>query len=414
MKRILTLLTAVVFLHVNGQVFDTTGISNWPLLNNSYDTWMQGAFDAHRDSSDPMDFGWGNYDITTHIITGDSIYVLKTIAGNFKAISVDQIASGVYTVTFSDLDGSNKVTKTFDRTPYETKNFFYYSLANDQVKDLEPATSGWDIVFTRYLAFFPGYGAYPVAGALSNRNVETSQVEFNTGSSYSLNDTLQFPFNNTISTIGYDWKTANQSGVIVHDTIMYYVKDQSGNINELKFSGYGGSGNGKMVFSVNGQPDSVSLSVGNVDQVYYSLENKATVATNQDNDWDIAFFAQSSFDAIPVRINDVNGAELYVYPNSDINYWNAVGLKERSVNVLSVYPNPTRHYINIALQADAGKDLRATVLNENGQLIKSQSISPISGISQAKINVNDLSPGVYFLEVSGSGTIATTRILITP
>ncbi|MGB0178042.1 MAG: hypothetical protein ACPF9D_12805, partial [Owenweeksia sp.] len=303
MQKIYTLCALCTLMYTaSAQTFDTTGLGQWPLLINSYETWMQGAFDAHRDPNDPADFGWGNYDVTTHLITGDSIYIFKTVAGNYKAISIDQISSGVYTVTYSNLDGSQRVTKTLDRSAYNNRNFFYYNLDQEVVKDLEPATQDWDIVFTKYLIFFPGFGGYPVAGTLHNRGVEVSQVELQAGTTSTVNDTVQFPMSRNISTIGYDWKDAFAG--VVYDTLVYYVKDQAGNVNQLKLTGYGGSGTGKMIFEVNGQADSISLSAGNSNLVYYSLQAKNEISTNQDNDWDLAFFAQTSFSAIPVRIND--------------------------------------------------------------------------------------------------------------
>ena len=276
------------------QFFDTTGIGSWPVLTNSYQTWMTGAFEAGRDTSDDFDFGWGYYDMATHLISGDSIYILKTVNGNYKAISIDGIASGVYTVTFSDLDKSNKVTKTFDRSTYSNRNFFYYSIDNDATKDLEPATQDWDILFTRFLTIFPGFGAYPVAGVLTNIGVEVSQVEFNPGATPSLADTVNFPMSADISTIGYDWKSAGPSGTVIHDTIVYYVKDQAGTINELKMTGYGGSGTGDFKFRINGgTEDSISLDAGNVNQVYYSLSARNLQLANIDHDWDVAFYAKA-------------------------------------------------------------------------------------------------------------------------
>ncbi|MDZ7846148.1 MAG: hypothetical protein U5L96_04980 [Owenweeksia sp.] len=62
-------------------------MGNSPLLTNSYNTWMRGAFDANRDTSNASDFGWGAYNVTTHLIEGDSIYILKTTNDNYKAIS---------------------------------------------------------------------------------------------------------------------------------------------------------------------------------------------------------------------------------------------------------------------------------------------------------------------------------------
>lgn len=414
MKKITILcaLLATAF-GAKSQGFDTTGVGGWTKLYNSYETWMQGAFDANRDTSNAMDFGWGSYDVSTHLITGDSIYIIKTMDGDYKGISIDQISSGVYSVTYSDLDFSNKVTKTLDRSSYGTKNYFFYSIDNDVVKDLEPATASWDILFTKYPTFIPGYGAYPVAGVLHNDGVKASQVEFTTGGSFSATDTVAFPLSENISTIGYEWKNAFAG--IVYDTLGYVVKDQMGNINKLQFTKYGGSASGKMVFEVNGVADSVILGSGNDAQVYYSLENMTEVKTNTDHDWDIALYAQSSFSAIPVRINDSRGVELYVYPAADITYWNTVGIEEqRTVNVLSVYPNPASDFINVALQADMPTNVLVNIIDAAGRVVQSQNINTNQGISESRISTAHLSAGIYTVQLSGEGFVASSRVAVRP
>lgn len=409
-KQILFAFALVLALSAKAQ-FDTTGITTWNALHNSSESWMQGAFEAGRDANDAFDFGWGYYDMSTHVIGGDSIYIIKTINDNYKAISIDQMASGVYTITFSDLDGNNKTTKNFTRSNYANKNFFYYSIDTDTEKDLEPATQDWDIVFTRYAIIFPGFGAYPVAGVLSNIGVETSQVEFAQGGTYSVADTAQFPMTSNISNIGYDWKSAGMSGVTIHDTLVYYVKDQTGAVNELKLTGYGGSGTGNFKFEVNGVVDSISLTAGNVNQVYYSLAAGDTVYTNTDNDWDIAFYAQSSFSSIPVRINEVSGTALYIYPNVDISYWNTMGVEENQFNVVSVYPNPATDVINVVL-SDFDADLSIEVIDMNGRVVKTQGVLATSGINETQVNVNGLNSGMYIVRVSGNQTVATAQVLV--
>lgn len=410
MKKITTLLGVLAISFSANAQFDTTGINGWTKLYNSYETWLQGAFDANRNPNDPADFGWGNYDMSTHLITGDSIYIIHTVNDNYKAVSIDQISSGVYTITYSNLDFSNVVTKTLNRSSYGTKNFFYYSLDSEVIKDLEPATANWDITFTKYPIIYPGYGAYPVVGVLTNDGVRVSQVEFNTGVTPSVTDTINFPMSANISTIGYDWKDAFNG--IVHDTLAYYVEDQMGNINELMFTGYGGSSTGKMVFSVNGVKDSVVLGAGNADQVYYSLENMNVVSTNTDHDWDIALYAQSSFSNIPVRINDAHGAELYVYPNADIDYWNTVGVEEHTVNVISVYPNPASDFINVALQSDMPEEVMVDVIDAAGRVVASELINTHSGISEGRVSVSHLNAGLYTVQLSGNGFVATSRVVV--
>jgi hypothetical protein len=415
MKKVYTTLAATLCAAATfAQSFDTTGLANsWSPRYNSYETWEQGAFDAYRDANDPADFGWGAYDQLTHIIEGDSIYILKTVNGNFKAISIDQLASGTYSVTHSNLDGSARITKTFTRAAYNTKNFFMYSLDLDQVKDIEPATASWDIVFTKYLTFFPGFGGYPVSGVLHNRNVRVSQVEKNPGGTATLSDTLEFPFEDNISTLGYDWKDAFAG--VIYDTLTYFVQDQQGNINRLKFTGYRGSATGRFVFEVNGTADSVTLGAGNVNQVYYSTQTGTSVSVNTDNEWDIALFAQSSFSAIPVRINEANGVVLYRYPKADINYWNTIGLtEERSFTLVSVYPNPAQEQLHIAAHTKEGGAYTLQLIDQTGRVVRNQSGNLHTGLSDITLNLEGIQTGIYFVQFAQGTSVATSRIIVQP
>ncbi len=409
MKKLLTTIAAAAFAFSGyAQTFDTTGLSTWSNRYNSYKTWEQGAFDAARDANNPADFGWGEYDQLTHIIEGDSIYIIKTVNDTYKAIAINQLISGTYTITYSNLDGSNSITKTLNRSAYTTKNFFFYSLDNDVVKDLEPATDSWDITFTKYLTIFPGFGGYAVSGVLHNRGVQMAQIETNPGTAATLNDTVQYPFSTNISTAGYDWKDSFNG--IIYDTLTYFVKNQMGNINEVKFTEYGGSTTGKFGFTVNGVADSIFLGAGNKNQMYYSLQNKNLVSTNTDNNWDIALFAQSSFEAVPIRINEANGAELYIYPKATISY---LGEDEiRSLTVLSVYPNPAKSEINIVANANASGAYSAKLIDQSGKTLLLNEGNLTNGFSEVNIPLTNLPAGIYILQFNQDNTTATTRIVV--
>lgn len=415
MKKIIVSLLFILFIaKVSAQSFDTTGLANnWNLLLNSYSTWSVGAFDSNKDLNNQSDFGWGDYDLSTHIIKGDSIYIIKTVNGNYKAVSIDQLASGIFTITYSNLDGTNRKSKSFDKSNYPNRNFLYFSIDNEASKDLEPDTEDWDILFSKFLTIFPGFGSYPVAGVLSNIDVKSSQVEFAAGGNYSPSDTASFPLSDNIANIGYDWK--NSFAGITYDTLVYYVLNQDGNLNELKFIDYSGSGTGVYKFEVNGVLDSVILGVGNKNQVYYSLENKAVVKTNLDNDWDLALFAPSSFSSIPVRINDANGAELYVYPNKDISHWNSIGVdKPKNINLISAYPNPASNYINLVLNSKSTENLQLTILDQSGRVIRNTNLELSPGFAEYKMDLNGISRGMYFLKVAGNEFTEITQIRVQP
>lgn len=412
--RLKTLLLVLLSLNLGlkGQSFDTTGLHAWPQLFNSYESWLEGAFDRHRDANDFTDFGWGNYDLSTHLIEGDSIYILETIDGTFKAISINRLASGEYTLSLGNLDGSGRITRYLDRTPYEQKNFFYYSVAEDTIKDLEPARSDWDLVFTKYPIIFPGFGAYPVAGVLHNLSWEVAQIAHPSAQNPSLTDTLNHPFSLNISTIGYDWKDAFAG--VVFDTISYYLRDTNNpaQTHLLQFQSYSGSATGNYGFSVDGIADSLSMGPGNDRQVYYRL-GQGVVYTNNDQNWDLALSARRSFNSIPVRINDAAGARLYVYPNTDISAWQGIGLNEQSFTTLSLFPNPGKERFTLALHTQKADNLKLELYALSGALVWQKSFALQSGLQELSFQPQ-VPAGSYLLIIHNGKQSAQEKLIIQP
>ena len=52
-------------------------------MYNSEISWYDGAFE--NNSLGPPDYGWGVYNMINHNVTGDSLYIIKTIS-NWKKI----------------------------------------------------------------------------------------------------------------------------------------------------------------------------------------------------------------------------------------------------------------------------------------------------------------------------------------
>ena len=129
---------------------DTAGYHDWATLYNSDTTWTEGAFNMN--ATGHPNYGWGNYDMVTHNLTGVALYIIKTRNGSFKKIwienklSVDQ----KYTFRYSDINGSNEHIVTLQLSG-KNKNFVYYSLDTNAEVDREPETDMWDIVFTKWI-----------------------------------------------------------------------------------------------------------------------------------------------------------------------------------------------------------------------------------------------------------------------
>lgn len=217
---------------------DTAGIADWVQSYDSDSYWEEGAFNQGADTSNFLDFGWGYYNTTTHIVSGDSLFVLKLSNGDYKKIwimTMNPIAN-VYTFKYADIDGENEVEVEYDKETYETKSFGYYSIQNDVEVDREPASDTWDIVFTKYGTIAPG-AYYNVTGGLTNKNVTSSQAD-----DVDVNDAIwsDYLMNDTISTIGYDWKTLNFSTFeyeVVEDRC-YFINDLDSNIWKIVFTAF--------------------------------------------------------------------------------------------------------------------------------------------------------------------------------
>ncbi len=227
---------------------DTTGL-NWEPLRNSEIDWKKGAFTQTQNSADPFDYGWGQYaGPPSHIVSGNRIFILEVGNGDFKKIIIESLDFGVYTFKYADLDGSNEVVEVVNNADFANKNFWYYSIQNQEVLDREPVTEDWDITFTPYSSeVAPGLN-YLVVGALQNLGISASQasgvsVEDANWSDYSLIE--------DINVIGSDWKFFDMDNFVyvIEDDLSYFVQDGEGNIWQLVFTGFGGSSSGTIEFT---------------------------------------------------------------------------------------------------------------------------------------------------------------------
>ena len=185
---------------------DTTGMV-WTPMYNSIETFDEGAFSAN--ATGHPDYGWGTYNMGTHNITGDSLYVIKTLAGEYKKIVIIMRGSMANTWEFkyANLDGSDEQSVLLNSGDYNSKSFVYYSIDSLKIVDREPATADWDLLFTKY---WDNTIPYNVTGILTNEDHILAQeikeegldqptfVEFEDSS-----------FTAEISIIGSDWKSFN-------------------------------------------------------------------------------------------------------------------------------------------------------------------------------------------------------------
>jgi len=216
---------------------DTTGLSKWIPLFNSPDEWEDGAF--NRNSMGLFDYGWGVYNMVSHNVLGDSLYIIKLADGSFRKlwIQIKRSSQNIYEFKYANLDGSDEVFIPLDCSQYTSKRFVYFSLPEQNIVDREPEFDTWDIVFTRYMGDISGT-PYPVAGVLNNIDVAANKF---TEVGPDFDDWTDMPVDTAKSPVGYDWKSFSMGpppGYEVDDSTAFFVQSLEGNVYKLVFTAF--------------------------------------------------------------------------------------------------------------------------------------------------------------------------------
>lgn len=238
---------------------DTVGKTDASMqLHNNDSSWGTGAFYQNRATTDPFDFGWGQYQSSpTYSLLGNQTYLLKTNSGAFKFWMKEYISTPAdsihYTFRIAKLDGSDdREVKIYRKgSPMFTDRLMgYYNIDSARVVDREPSRSGWNFAFTQYkdVALTQGSVVPTVTGVLTNEGTMVADVRrFEP-------DPSQYGglgYTSRMDEIGSDWKTYDYtSGKYTLDSLAnYFVK--TGVFREyyqVQFTRFDGSATGKIVF----------------------------------------------------------------------------------------------------------------------------------------------------------------------
>lgn len=247
---------------------DTSGIESWTPRNNSDQTWSVGAFNRSIEGGNDFDLGWGVYNPVTHVVEGDSLYVVSFSGITWKKLKINDLTSGTYSFTIADLDGANEVTRSVSKAEFEGKNFGYYSFTGDSLVDQEPASADWDLVFHKYLSEIAPGIYYAVSGVQMNLGITVAEVTGKSASEFTLEDTTGVLFDENISAIGNDWKSYDfmTATWAIQDSLTFFVKNRNEEIFQLTFTGFGGSATGEFQFEQTNLTNSIQLPSGVIQQ----------------------------------------------------------------------------------------------------------------------------------------------------
>src|ERR1043165_9800870 len=76
---------------------DTTGVSTRQARYDSDKSWADGAMGRYADPANANDLDWGVYNLTTHVVTGDSLYIIKLSDGSYRKLCIQTLSGSVYT-----------------------------------------------------------------------------------------------------------------------------------------------------------------------------------------------------------------------------------------------------------------------------------------------------------------------------
>ena len=211
-------------------------------LHNGTAYWSQGAFSQGGDGN--FDLGWGVYDIVTHTVASDSMYVISLPDNSWKKFALLSLESGIYTFQCANLDGSEFYEAQIAKSDYPGKIHAFYNLSNQEELDLEPST-GWDMLFFKYVEEIQPGVNYGVTGALTHPSV---RVQEQNGLDDPFMDGVLDPnaMTDSINTVGWDWKNYAGGTFTVLDDRCYFIETVTGSQWRLVFTGFGGSATGNV------------------------------------------------------------------------------------------------------------------------------------------------------------------------
>lgn len=224
---------------------DTAGFSTWPKLFDDSLSFELGAF--NQNSTGGMDYGWGAYNLSTHVIAGDSVYIVKIGNVAYK-LDIVKRQSGTYTIRYANVADATAPEVTIPASNYATKDFVFFNLIDGQIKDRE--LEDWDLWAVKYYDWYNG--AYPnqvVTGILTHPKWEVAVVDAGTGNqSTHLDFTAGAYTTDKKNVIGQGYKFLNGMSWAVTDSDVYYLRNAAGDVWKWYPTSFVGTSQGKTVF----------------------------------------------------------------------------------------------------------------------------------------------------------------------
>ncbi len=206
-------------------------------LYNSTSTWIKaGALNTYTNVQ-AWDFGWGIYNASNHMLSGDSIYIIKyknstgTFVTQKLAILKREPIGHYYYFAVADTNkAASYDTIKLSGDQNLTQRYLYYSfLSPSKILNREPDKDKWDLLFTTYMIPF---SPYAVPGAKSNEGITV----FLASGADTLKKYNEVTYKKGITSIGSDWYEFDHvTRSYIIKKIFFYVKVDDSNYYKIKF-----------------------------------------------------------------------------------------------------------------------------------------------------------------------------------
>ncbi|MCH2229362.1 MAG: S8 family serine peptidase [Crocinitomicaceae bacterium] len=91
----------------------------------------------------------------------------------------------------------------------------------------------------------------------------------------------------------------------------------------------------------------------------------------------------------------------------------AAGIEDlNSFEQFSLYPNPTASELNVSFNIQESNDIHVSIQDLQGKLIQTHKIHAITGSNIIMMNTEELSPGLYFLNLQSNQSLKTAQFIV--
>lgn len=338
--------------------FDTTGWQGWPMLHDVDSTWDLGALNSGFNVQQ-FNFGWGNYDMTTHDINGTKVYLVKIGTGvttMYKKLMVKKLVfDTTWIFSYANVDNTDSVGVSINKSAFMGKLFAYHDMINHTTLNREP-NHPWDLLFTYYRTqasisgLPPAY--YNFTGVKQAPQLNTARVQ---GIPKPTADTSNATmYVKKTDNIGWDWKLVTagppSNPYVLIDSLSYFIRRDA---DSLAY---------KLVF---------------------------TKFTYADATYQQAIVFNKTTYHMPIP--PPTGIAGVVNDNSDF----------------TLYPNPASAAINISIPAGMSRPVM-NMYDMTGKMV----LSTVLGKQENSISLEGLNKGVYFITLDANGSRTSRKLIV--